>query len=288
MDPITIAAIASATSSAGGGVLNAVSQSRQNKKNRQFAVDMWNRQNEYNTPQMQMQRFKEAGLNPNLIYGQGNAGNAGAVQSPEMQAPQWGDALSKAVPAGVQAITSMYDLDLKSAQTDNLHAQNVVLQNEASLKAAQVAKTLTEGQRADFDLAFEKELRQISADARKEALRQLRTNTELSINRDAREAASVSQSIEESFERVLNMRVVRDKDEAEIARIKQNISLMAKDGTLKDIEINLRKAGINPNSGIWEKAVGSIISNAIDADFSKEDIQQLGSKIKDGIWNWLF
>lgn len=48
-------------------------------------VDMWNMQNAYNTPREQMQRFKEAGLNPNLIYGQGNEGNA--HQLPKYSAP---------------------------------------------------------------------------------------------------------------------------------------------------------------------------------------------------------
>ena len=38
--------------------------------------EMWNLMNEYNSPQSQMQRFKEAGLNPMLIYQQGSAGNA--------------------------------------------------------------------------------------------------------------------------------------------------------------------------------------------------------------------
>jgi len=42
----------------------------------QFEQKMWEQQNEYNTPQAQMQRFVDAGLNPNLMYGQGNAGNA--------------------------------------------------------------------------------------------------------------------------------------------------------------------------------------------------------------------
>lgn len=36
----------------------------------------WNLQNEYNHPSAQMARFKEAGLNPHLIYGKGTAGNA--------------------------------------------------------------------------------------------------------------------------------------------------------------------------------------------------------------------
>lgn len=41
----------------------------------QFNVDMWKMQADYNSPQSQMQRFADAGLNPNLIYGQGNNGN---------------------------------------------------------------------------------------------------------------------------------------------------------------------------------------------------------------------
>ena len=35
-------------------------------------LEMWNLQNEYNSPSAQMERFKEAGLNPNLIYGPGS------------------------------------------------------------------------------------------------------------------------------------------------------------------------------------------------------------------------
>lgn len=40
-------------------------QDRQNSYN----WKMWNANNEYNTPAMQMQRYKEAGLNPNLVGG---------------------------------------------------------------------------------------------------------------------------------------------------------------------------------------------------------------------------
>lgn len=50
-------------------------------------VDMWNRQNEYNSPAAQMQRFASAGLNPNLIYQQGNPGNASSA--PQFSAPSF-------------------------------------------------------------------------------------------------------------------------------------------------------------------------------------------------------
>lgn len=44
-------------------------------------INLWNMQNEYNTPKNQMLRFKEAGLNPNLIYGQTNTAGSIATAS---------------------------------------------------------------------------------------------------------------------------------------------------------------------------------------------------------------
>lgn len=45
-------------------------------------LDMWNRQNEYNSPLAQMERFRAAGLNPNLIYGAtSSGGNASSMPS---------------------------------------------------------------------------------------------------------------------------------------------------------------------------------------------------------------
>lgn len=52
----------------------------------QYNVDMWKMQADYNSPQSQMQRFAEAGLNPNLIYGQGSNGNMSSA--PEQGVPQ--------------------------------------------------------------------------------------------------------------------------------------------------------------------------------------------------------
>lgn len=57
-------------------------------------LDLWNLNNAYNTPSAQMQRFEEAGLNPNLIYGNGQAssGNSSSpargYESPTLHRPQ--------------------------------------------------------------------------------------------------------------------------------------------------------------------------------------------------------
>ena len=45
------------------------------KKQREYATDMWNKQNSYNSPVQQLARYREAGMNP--AYGAGMAsGNA--------------------------------------------------------------------------------------------------------------------------------------------------------------------------------------------------------------------
>lgn len=68
-------------------------QKEENQKNRdwnlnlaklqnQWNIDQWNRENAYNSPAAQMARFKDADLNPDLVYGQQNLSAA----SPEMTA----------------------------------------------------------------------------------------------------------------------------------------------------------------------------------------------------------
>jgi hypothetical protein len=57
-----------------GQGLNYKHQSALADKQNQFNLDMWRMNNEYNSPQAQMKRFEEAGLNPALMYGQGSAG----------------------------------------------------------------------------------------------------------------------------------------------------------------------------------------------------------------------
>lgn len=84
--------VAGAASSLLGGLVglgNTALTYKYNKKlaeqQNQFNLDMWNLQNEYNSPSSQMRRFAEAGLNPNLIYGQGSSGNSSSA--PQMVTP---------------------------------------------------------------------------------------------------------------------------------------------------------------------------------------------------------
>lgn len=57
---------------------------RQQEYQNEWNLQQWHRENEYNTPAAQMQRYREAGLNPALMYSQGTNGNSNG--SPEAAA----------------------------------------------------------------------------------------------------------------------------------------------------------------------------------------------------------
>lgn len=44
-----------------------------------YNLELWHLNNQYNSPASQMQRYQDAGLNPNLIYGQSNTANAASA-----------------------------------------------------------------------------------------------------------------------------------------------------------------------------------------------------------------
>lgn len=70
-----------------------------------YNLQLWKLQNEYDSPSAQMQRFQDAGLNPNLIYSQMQAGNNVSTQSmPE--AKSFGTA-NKSVNTALSALSQL-------------------------------------------------------------------------------------------------------------------------------------------------------------------------------------
>lgn len=97
------------------------------ENDRRHQIKLWNMQNEYNSPKAQMARFAEAGLNPNLIYGQGTPGNASSTAKSSDNKPVEFDAMG--------AIMQSQNLKAIEAQTDNLRAQHDLLTQEKLIKA---------------------------------------------------------------------------------------------------------------------------------------------------------
>ena len=90
----------------------------QNKWN----IEQWQRENDYNSPTAQMARFRSAGLNPNLIYGQQNTSassptlTSGASASPQDMSP-----IGRKRNFG-QAVQEMLNIEMQQAQIEAIKA----------------------------------------------------------------------------------------------------------------------------------------------------------------------
>ena len=144
-------AIIGAGSNLIGQGLNGLLTSGANRSSQNFQKNMydrqradaladWNRQNEYNSPIAQMTRYKEAGLNPNLIYGQSNT--ASPVQQASTghykeEAPQFdlGSVIGQFMDimmADKKMDLMEKDITLRENQANNAYMQysNIVAQND--------------------------------------------------------------------------------------------------------------------------------------------------------------
>lgn len=107
------------------------------EKQNQWNLEQWNRENEYNSPEAQMMRYKAAGINPYMAMGNITSGNASSLQSAELANQQ--PATTDIVPdysfigqAGTSFATLYNQTKLNEAQVDNVEL-------DADLKRATLA-----------------------------------------------------------------------------------------------------------------------------------------------------
>ena len=111
------------------------------ERQRQWQEYMWNKSNEYNSPSQQLARYKEAGLNPNLVFGQGASslaaqfGSGAAAPGNVSVTPQYGDALK-----GISDAIMLYN-QYKQTQS------NIALQDE-QIKTQRTQQKLNEAEAA--------------------------------------------------------------------------------------------------------------------------------------------
>lgn len=280
--PIVAAGIGAASSLIGGGV-NAAAQGAQNKKSRRFAREMyqrqtddnirfWNMQNEYNTPSAQVSRLEAAGLNKALMYGgsaSGASGLAGSLSAPSAQTPQFkssnpGDAITG---AGLSFMSSIYDLQLKEQQLDNLKEQKAVISQDATYRAAQTSNLLvnTRGKRVENEFARQNFTN--SLEAARETTRQIRNKTNIELSREERAAALHAPTFVQAIENILSSRLSQTKDRAEIDRIRSMIKNVNADTALKRLDHKLQtELGITSGSPYWVKMIGLLAKPYLDGE----------------------
>lgn len=319
MGPLAIPAIVGGSQLLGQGI-GAFSQGKMNKKTRQWNEKMyaqqrqhaladWQMQNDYNSPAAQMRRFAEAGLNPNLIYGQSNEGTV--VRSSSMDAWRPSPVSMDVGRVAESGLAAYYDAQIKPLQTDNLKAANAIAVQEAILKAAQTAATIagTDKTKLDteagrFNLQLAQKLENISLQSAEQHLRKMMIDSDIALNQDARaergmkvteatlqlsknrdvrEKMANDQSIQESIARILHMQVSNSKTEEEKKHIWQMIHNLQADKVIKDLDTELKRGGVQPGDAIYWRGLvrGVKWLEEKSPDVRKENKRIQDSTIKD-------
>lgn len=289
--PFPVAAGVAAAASLLGSGAQVYAQGKMNKKTRRWnekmygiqradSISDWHMQNAYNSPEAQMSRYKEAGLNPNLIYGQSNEGGVVRSSSPgswHPESPIQGDELRNVVSSG-------YDAAIQQAQLNNLKTQNASMVAEIAKTGQETANLATLGARSSLDLdkaratydtsiaMAEASLRRVgvlnelgvsqtglnllSLDQKKEMFpiakkqgeQSLANAKQLNVLRDAANARAESSNVADlkiKAQSVLNMMRQNAKTNAEISNLYDIGGQIRRAKTLQDLDIYMKSAGFN-------------------------------------------
>lgn len=197
IDPIIGGALVGGVAQLFSGKKNRESVERTNQRQQAFTekmynkqhednIKLWNMQNEYNTPQAQMQRLKEAGLNPALAYGNASAGgSAGSVSSPDVKPVQFRTPEYNNM---ANTINTYFDAKIKQAQINNLQSQTTLNMNKSYIELDKQFGGINifdhpEGQKFKYSNRYQatrkSELMESQLDALKESLRKIRAEGDI-------------------------------------------------------------------------------------------------------------
>ena len=192
------------------------------QKTRDWQEMMWNKNNEYNTPLAQVNRLHEAGLNPNLVYGNGTMQNVSPMASSGAQASStpFNDSIAArharnfdAIMRGLQTAITMQELKNKKAEGRNIESNTE--KNNAEAKES--------NQRTE-NLATENKFNLETFDARKigiELQNQLSEQQRLKLYADTQTATKQLDQIDAA---ISNLQSSTDLNKAQVENIHTNIA----------------------------------------------------------------
>lgn len=254
-------------------VMNMITSGIQNRANLKYNAKMyqiqrrdaladWEMQNKYNSPAAQMQRLKDAGLNPNLVYGNG----ATATASQQPRSSNVGNFQAQIPPVNYGAvgasIMNYYDADVKKAQADNLKAMKAKNEIETALKTVAAARGKLEYNKAS-------ELYQTSIDVQKATLQKLyaetaKTNAETrySIDENTRREALQQPTLQAAVQKVINMQKDAGKIDAQTAAAWSQAA--ENNAQIKILNTQWQKwwsKGSNPNSSAAQNLLKQVVDS---------------------------
>lgn len=251
--------------------INAASTGAQNRKSRRFAREMyarqradaladWQMQADYNSPAQQMARLKAAGLNPNLVYGNG----ADAQMGTAPRSSNYGQAQFRPAEfSGGSVIQAYQNTQIQQLQSDNIQALNDKIR-------ADTLNSLASVDTKNFDLEMKQALKSLVIDTAEANLVGKRVATGVMLDKNQREVLKSQQDLQLGFAKLALMELQKDTEgnrtnlvlfqgmteQAKLQKIYKEMESLDITNKLKELERQLKQMDID-----WNKALSNPLLN---------------------------
>lgn len=232
-------------------------------------IGMWHLNNRYNHPKRQIQRMKEAGLNPALMYPGGGGGIAGNTSSGIQ-------------PTDKMDLSSWYNIQ-NIKKTGNLIDKQIRNKDaEESLLLAQASANLSGSAKADAERMTLNYMRKISGDA-------MEADTKLKLQQIKESKSRIANAHFNMIESALSNDVMRQK------AMQENINLEVTENILKNqlifeqFKARMAKNNININDEAWQRHLSQLIEWIIANQKLKKSPKNIKSRflknsVKTSFW----
>lgn len=246
--------------------VNAMAQDSMNKKTRKFneewayrqrdwALEDWHRQNEYNLPANVRQRMIEANLNPALMYGKG----PGEMTSGPIRAgnsPSWNPQAPKMDLTAGSTIMTYLGVQRQTAELEQMQIQNDLLREKLETQKGltqvtwnKAALTANENHKIEMWLQGVKDynsqdkwpdgtIRNYMAEGMHNERRKQMQDYEMSYDENQRREIYSANNTAQTIAKLQQIAIQNAKTAAEIEVIKENFKLLEKSNILQDYQID--------------------------------------------------
>lgn len=233
------------------------------ERNRKAALDDWQIQTEYDKPINQMARLSEAGLNPNLIYGDATAatGSSPGISQQSNPAPQR------------EGFSISPDIGNRLMQIEMMRIQSQNMEASQDLTRAQILKTLTDVDSTKLKTA----LLQHTFDDLVKAAALGNAESEVNIDFKKQQTDESKQRIEESKTRIqkmgVDMQFTLDENQRQQVR-----SILENKKTEQDTKLIIQKILTEKKATL--EAQSRIEKNEVEQKRIAAQVRMLDAQIK--------
>lgn len=263
---------------------------QQNEYNTQAAeleyqrnLDMWNRQNVYNSPVEQMSRLKDAGLNPNLMYGNGSSSTGNATGMPEYKANRSeiahynGDFGIQQVANSVSNGINSY-INTQRQLADIRATESVTARNRADtdLRVLQSIGQMRKNAKSDIELRYLDDIQRQSLENLEQQNINMRSNSAFVDQRRLQFEAERPLKLQLVEEALTQQRFLNSLNPLTRQHLALRIANLSSQYTGRELENKVTRtlidSGVNLKGGVMERAVNQILEMIDTDDFSWKNL----------------